>query len=181
LWAGCGGAPDPISGPIENPDLPAFTIVGLTDRAIQEARERVKPAIRNADFDVRRQRLRAQRRHRAVLWSYTTGSYVSSSPAVANGVAYVGSGDGKVYAFSLGVALGPNRPAGRPRPYHASWEGGSVHRCMDSPIAARRATPADIELVTTIIELAFANDPLGPEVSGGSNQDPLLATHNRLW
>jgi magnesium chelatase family protein len=31
--------------------LPAFTIVGLTDRAIQEARERVKPAIRNAGFD----------------------------------------------------------------------------------------------------------------------------------
>lgn len=30
--------------------LPAFTIVGLTDRAIQEARERVKPAIRNAGF-----------------------------------------------------------------------------------------------------------------------------------
>jgi DNA invertase Pin-like site-specific DNA recombinase len=30
--------------------LPGFTIVGLTDRAIQEARERVKPAIRNAGF-----------------------------------------------------------------------------------------------------------------------------------
>lgn len=31
---------------------------------------------------------------------------------------------------------------------------------MDVAIAARRATPADIEVVTTIIELAFANDPL---------------------
>lgn len=31
---------------------------------------------------------------------------------------------------------------------------------MDSPIPARRATPADIEVVATIIELAFANDPL---------------------
>ncbi len=30
--------------------LPGVTIVGLTDRAIQEARERVKPAIRNAGF-----------------------------------------------------------------------------------------------------------------------------------
>jgi magnesium chelatase family protein len=30
--------------------LPGFTIVGLTDRAIQEARERVRPAIRNAGF-----------------------------------------------------------------------------------------------------------------------------------
>ena len=32
--------------------------------------------------------------------------------------------------------------------------------CMDGPVSARRATPTDIELVTTIIELAFAEDPL---------------------
>jgi outer membrane protein assembly factor BamB len=30
-----------------------------------------------------------------------TGSYVYSSPAVANGVVYVGSGDGNVYALGL--------------------------------------------------------------------------------
>jgi outer membrane protein assembly factor BamB len=39
------------------------------------------------------------------LWSYTTGNdyvfSVTSSPAVANGVVYVGSVDGKVYAFGL--------------------------------------------------------------------------------
>jgi hypothetical protein len=35
-----------------NSGLPSFTIVGLADRAIQEARERVKPAIRNAGFDL---------------------------------------------------------------------------------------------------------------------------------
>jgi len=35
------------------------------------------------------------------LWSYTTGSVVFSSPAVANGVVYVGSDDGNVYAFGL--------------------------------------------------------------------------------
>ncbi len=37
--------------------LPAFTIVGLTDRAIQEARERVKPAIRNAGFEFPQRRV----------------------------------------------------------------------------------------------------------------------------
>lgn len=37
----------------------------------------------------------------AKLWSYATGSNVSSSPAVANGVVYVGSGDHNVYAFGL--------------------------------------------------------------------------------
>jgi outer membrane protein assembly factor BamB len=33
-------------------------------------------------------------------WSYTTGSFVFSSPAVANGVVYVGSYDGNVYALN---------------------------------------------------------------------------------
>jgi hypothetical protein len=37
----------------------------------------------------------------ARLWNYTTGSYIASSPTVANGVVYVGSVDGKVYSFSL--------------------------------------------------------------------------------
>jgi len=32
-------------------------------------------------------------------WSYTTGSYVSASPAVANGVVYVGGDDNNVYAL----------------------------------------------------------------------------------
>jgi PQQ-like domain len=37
----------------------------------------------------------------AKLWGYKTGRWVSSSPAVVNGVVYVGSDDGKVYAFGL--------------------------------------------------------------------------------
>jgi outer membrane protein assembly factor BamB len=37
----------------------------------------------------------------ALLWSYTTGGTVYSSPAVANGMVYVSSGDGNVYAFGL--------------------------------------------------------------------------------
>jgi hypothetical protein len=37
----------------------------------------------------------------AELWSYTTGGTVDSSPAVANGVVYVGLDDNKVYAFGL--------------------------------------------------------------------------------
>jgi eukaryotic-like serine/threonine-protein kinase len=36
----------------------------------------------------------------AKLWSYTTGGYVSSSPAVANGVVYVGGGS-NVQSFGL--------------------------------------------------------------------------------
>jgi outer membrane protein assembly factor BamB len=34
-----------------------------------------------------------------VKWTYTTGSAINSSPAVVNGIVYVGSRDGFVYAF----------------------------------------------------------------------------------
>ena len=37
--------------------LPSFTIVGLTDRAIQEARERVRASVRNAGFEFPQRRL----------------------------------------------------------------------------------------------------------------------------
>ena len=37
----------------------------------------------------------------AEWWNYATGSYVDSSPAVANGVVYVGVDDGNVDAFGL--------------------------------------------------------------------------------
>ncbi len=37
----------------------------------------------------------------ALLWSYTAGYGTNSSPAVANGVVYVGWDDGNVYAFGL--------------------------------------------------------------------------------
>ena len=35
------------------------------------------------------------------LWIYTTGDAVFSSPAVSNGVVYIGSDDHHVYAFGL--------------------------------------------------------------------------------
>jgi Subunit ChlI of Mg-chelatase len=45
------------SSPTEKLGLPNFTIVGLTDRAIQEARERVRASIRNAGFEFPSRRL----------------------------------------------------------------------------------------------------------------------------
>lgn len=47
------------------------------------------------------------------LWSFATGNVVDSSPAVTNGVVYVGSFDDNVYAASL--AAPPAAPAGPPR------------------------------------------------------------------
>jgi outer membrane protein assembly factor BamB len=35
------------------------------------------------------------------VWSYITGNAVGLSPAVANGVVYIGSYDGNLYSFDL--------------------------------------------------------------------------------
>lgn len=47
-------------------------------------------------------------------WSYTTGDIVYSSPAVVNGVVYIGSADSKVYALnaSTGAKLWSYRTGG---------------------------------------------------------------------
>jgi magnesium chelatase family protein len=47
---GLTGVPVTVEADVTN-GLPSFTIVGLTDRAIQEARERVRVAVRNAGFE----------------------------------------------------------------------------------------------------------------------------------
>ena len=48
----------------------------------------------------------------AKLWSFPAGGGISSSPAVANGVVYIGGGDTSVYA--LNAATGPNCGASPP-------------------------------------------------------------------
>ena len=61
--------------------------------------------------------LRLERRLRgAPLWKYPTGSIIQSSPAVANGMVYIGSADNNLYA--LDAATG-ERSCGsiRPTPY----------------------------------------------------------------
>ena len=47
---GLSGVPVTVEVDVAN-GLPSFTIVGLTDRSIQEARERVRVAVRSAGFD----------------------------------------------------------------------------------------------------------------------------------
>jgi hypothetical protein len=60
------------------------------------------------------------------LWSATTGNIVFSSPAVANGVVYVGSNDHNLYAFD---AAGVTNCSGTPTtctPLLAATTGGFV-------------------------------------------------------
>ena len=52
-------------------------------------------------------------KHLGKVWSYATGSQLYSSPAVANGVMYIGSGDGNVYALDVSNGI----------VYVGSWDG----------------------------------------------------------
>jgi outer membrane protein assembly factor BamB len=58
----------------------------------------------------------------AVAWTGATGGAVNSSPAVANGVVYVGSSDGKLYAFAVGCATG----GGTCSPIWTGTTGGAI-------------------------------------------------------
>ena len=54
------------------------------------------------------------------VWKYMTGSGIMSSPSVADGIVYVGSDDGSIYAIGGGnLSYGPNptaKPTATPGP-----------------------------------------------------------------
>src|ERR1035437_3656565 len=58
-----------------------------------------------------------------VSWTGTTGGSIYSSPAVANGVVYVGSSDHKLYAYAVGCASG----GGTCSPLWTATTGGSIY------------------------------------------------------
>ncbi|HET9051749.1 MAG TPA: magnesium chelatase domain-containing protein, partial [Candidatus Dormibacteraeota bacterium] len=55
---GVSGMPVTVEADVQ-PGLPSFTVVGLTDRAIQEARERVRSALKNAGYGFPQSRVTA--------------------------------------------------------------------------------------------------------------------------
>jgi outer membrane protein assembly factor BamB len=82
----------------------------------------------------------------AKLWSFATGGVVESSPAVANGVVYVGSEDGNVYA--LKASTGANVSALPRSPLF------SITRSLFSP----RVCVSRYQAVTTPGKV-FSGDP----------------------
>ena len=52
-----------------------------------------------------RQTLRAFSLSRQLPWSFATGGQIDSSPTVSNGLVYVGSHDGKVYALNASTGM----------------------------------------------------------------------------
>jgi outer membrane protein assembly factor BamB len=68
------------------------------------------------------------------LWTGATGGYIdTSSPAVANGVVYVGSNDGKLYAFS---AAGVTGCSGSPKTCNPLWTAVTGDSVQSSPAVA---------------------------------------------
>jgi outer membrane protein assembly factor BamB len=71
------------------------------------------------------------------LWTGTTGGNAYSSPAVANGVIYFGSGDGKLYAFS--AAAGSADCSGTPKTCTPLWTGATGNEILSTPAVANGA------------------------------------------
>lgn len=69
----------------------------------------------------------------APLWTATTGSEITSSPAVANGVVYVGSWDGKLNAFD---AAGTVNCSGSPRVCAPLWTASTPQQVIGPPTVA---------------------------------------------
>lgn len=72
------------------------------------------------------------------LWQSSTLSYLgnSSSPAVANGVVFIGSHDGNVYAFD---APGSNACSGSPKTCNPLWSSATNGPVYSSPAVANGA------------------------------------------
>jgi hypothetical protein len=68
-----------------------------------------------------------------VAWTATTGNAIYSSPAVANGVVYVGSNDHKLYAFD---AAGVTGCSGSPKTCLPLWTGSTTDIIFSSPAVA---------------------------------------------
>jgi outer membrane protein assembly factor BamB len=68
------------------------------------------------------------------VWTAATGSVIFSSPGVQNGVVFVGSADGKLYAFD--GAGGPASCTGSPRTCTPLWSGPTGNAVFSSPVPA---------------------------------------------
>jgi outer membrane protein assembly factor BamB len=74
----------------------------------------------------------------SIIWSYRTGGFLFSSPAIVNGVLYIGSYDGCVYALgALGVSPAPTTtPSTAPTPQPTA-----APSTEPTPTATPTATP----------------------------------------
>jgi outer membrane protein assembly factor BamB len=105
------------------------------------------------------------------LWTATTAGVVASSPAVAGGVVYVGSNDGKLYAFD--AAGGAATCTGTPGVCVPLWVGATGGAVFSSP-----AVSNDVVYVGSADKKLYAFDAT-PERSACSSATPKVCS--ALW
>ncbi len=111
-------------------------------------------------------------------WTTPTGSWVFSSPAIANGIVYVGSGDGALYALSLssGAVLWKAQTGAELHVSPAVANGVVYSSSTDGTISAYDATDGQV-LWTVTTGFTGASSPAveGGVVYLAGGQDELLA------
>jgi outer membrane protein assembly factor BamB len=110
-----------------------------------------------------------------VAWTATTGSVVSSSPAVANGIVYVGSLDGKLYArnASTGAVKWTATTGGELVSSPAVAAGVVYVGASDGKVYARNASTGVAKWTTTI----GSGVDSSPAVANGVVYDGTLDGH----
>src|SRR5579871_2810054 len=122
------------------------------------------------------------------LWTTATGSWVFSSPAIVNGVVYVGSGDGALYALSLstGAVIWKAQTGGELHVSPAVVNGVVYSSSTDGTISAYDAATGQV-IWTVMTGYTGASSPAvaGNVVylGGGKNQLLALSTVNgsTIW
>jgi outer membrane protein assembly factor BamB len=80
------------------------------------------------------------------LWSYNTGAFIYSSPAIANGHMYVGSSNGLLYAFHLGGGV-----SGKPSSVITSPANGSTVTNTGAPVQVSGTAADDLGVAKVYI------------------------------
>lgn len=137
---GLAGVPIRVEADIAN-GLPNFTIVGLTDRAIQEARERVRSAVRNAAFTFPAQRITVNLAP-AEVPKEGTGFDLAIAVAVLAADGKVGASDGTALVAELALD-GSLRPVTGVLPMARSLAAGGVRRLIVAMANADEAALVD--------------------------------------
>ena len=95
------------------------------------------------------------------LWTGATGSYIYSSPAVANGIVYIGSFDHKLYAFD---ATGTTGCSGTPKTCDPLWTGTTGSALYE----ASPAVANGVVYVAALDGKVYAFDATGTSGCSGS-------------
>lgn len=165
---GLAGVPIRVEADIAN-GLPNFTVVGLTDRAIQESRERVRSAIRNSEYPFPAQRVTVNLAP-AEVPKEGTGFDLAIAVAVLIADGRVGPTDGAALVGELALD-GTLRPVTGVLPMARCLATHGVRRLIVAPENAEEAALVDgLEVLAAPTLRACAR-----HLSGGPPLDRCLA------